>query len=413
LVHTPGDELFFGFLEPDTFLFERRFSFLKARNEHDHLKDILQHKYGVRVHELREIILKQAMHRPRVKRELVQLGVNAAKFAGTERDVKKAFGSLRKGTRLLDIEFFFDSLLLNPTTHMGTPYPHVSIEAPLANLFFVRDQQAVTDRGIVIGNPFHLVRRRETQVTRFAFELLGLPICHQISGDATLEGGDFMPMKDFALVGMGARTNEEGVKQLLKNGVDFDEVAVVHQPYHPDMPYDNLDPMVTMHLDTYFNVVSDGVVVGNPKLMRNAVVEIFGKASRGKYLKQRAQTNLYEYIRRQKSFDVVPIEAVEQMCYASNFLCIKSGEILAVNVARNVPRVLGSFYHKRVAEDANYKKFYKSRRKEARRLKKCRSFFPNKRELRRYGIECELISLPNLTGGYGGAHCMTCSLYRG
>ena len=77
-------------------------------------------------------------------------------------------------------------------------------------------------------------------------------------------------MKDFALVGLGDRSNRNGVDQILEFGLNFDEVAVVHQPSHPLIPGDEIDPMIDMHVDTYFNVASSGVVVGSETLAQTS-----------------------------------------------------------------------------------------------------------------------------------------------
>ena len=43
---------------------------------------------------------------------------------------------------------------------------------------------------------------------------------------------------------------------MLQSGLGFDEVGVVHQPSHPLILGEQRDPMIDMHLDTYFNVAS-------------------------------------------------------------------------------------------------------------------------------------------------------------
>jgi hypothetical protein len=57
-----------------------------------------------------------------------------------------------------------------------------------------------------------------------------------------------------------------GVGQKLQSGLGFDEVEAVHQPHHPLIPGEKRDPMINMHLDTFFNVASSSVVVGSDEL---------------------------------------------------------------------------------------------------------------------------------------------------
>jgi arginine deiminase len=140
--------------------------------------------------------------------------------------------------------------------------------------------------------------------------------------------GDFIPMKDFALVGMGDRTNRTGVEQMLRSGLGFDEAGVVHQPNRPLVPGDKGDPMIDMHLDTYFNVASSGVVVGSELLLKAAKVEVYRRQGQSVYKKEKEEPNLHDFIRA-KGFDIINITTLEQMSYASNFVCIRDGTILA------------------------------------------------------------------------------------
>ena len=172
---------------------------------------------------------------------------------------------------------FFNLLLLHPTLdlekggkaaraiHLG-----VTENDPLANLYFMRDQQAVTDKGIFLSRMSKPQRAGEPSLTKFVWQALGEQIIHETQSPGTFEGGDFIPMKDFALVGFGDRTNRSGVDQMLEFGLNFDEVAVVHQPSHPLIPGDEIDPMIDMHVDTYFNIAGSGVAVGSELLLKRA-----------------------------------------------------------------------------------------------------------------------------------------------
>jgi arginine deiminase len=221
-----------------------------------------------------------------------------------------------------------------------------------------------------------------------------------------------MPMKDFALVGTGDRTNSSGIEQMLHSGVGFDEVGVVHQPNHPLIPGEKRDPMVDMHLDTYFNVASSSVVVGSEELLKRARVEVYKRKSEGNYEKQKEETVLHNYV-RSKGFNVINITTLEQMSYASNFLCVKDGYILAVEVERIVKDVLGNLESTARRDPARYGKLLDQARKDYEHLKSEGGFFPHKKDVYEHGIDAYALIIKNLTGGYGGAHCMTCGLKRG
>ena len=312
---------------------------------------------------------------------------------------------MAKGT--IDPEQLFDLLLLNPTVRLDVEHPEVICNEPLANLVFVRDQQAVTDKGVVFGRAKLTQRRREVMVTRLALQALEAEMVFQVELEGTFEGGDFLPMKKFALIGLKPRTNDEGIKQILSKGVEFDEVGVVGQPKHPLMPAP--DPQVSMHLDTYFNVASDNVVVGYEPLLENAKVRIYQRTGKGKYEEQEENPSLLEYVSI-KGFDIVNISTLEQLCYASNFLCMKNARILAVDVEKNVKYRLAGLREKVKEDPEKYTELYAVARSDYGKLKG--TLFPDNKELRDYGIDVVSVALPNITAGYGSVHCMTCTLLR-
>jgi arginine deiminase len=171
------------------------------------------------------------------------------------------------------------------------------------------------------------------------------------------------------------------------------------------------DPMINMHLDTYCNVASSGVAVGSEILLRRANLRVFTKESGGEYIFAR-ETTLYEYL-IEKEFDVIDITTLEQISYASNFLCIRDGTIVAVEVDRIARDVLGSLQEKATLDPARYGALLAQARKDYRYLKNEGEFFPHKKEIYQHDIDAYPIILRNLTGGYGGAHCLTCAVRRG
>src|SRR2546422_11251202 len=137
-----------------------------------------------------------------------------------------------------------------------------------------------------------------------------------------------MPMKDFALLGLGDRTNASGVKQFLEHGLGFKEVALVHQPAHPLIPGDEPDRMVTMHLDTYFNVAGSGVAVGSETLLKRAAVEIYYREGKGVFKKQRERaTNLHDYI-RSKGFSIIDLTPSSSCLTPRTFFASRMAQFL-------------------------------------------------------------------------------------
>ena len=419
VIHRPGIEMFFGLLEPYTSLYERAFSRFGARREHERLEYILRYEFNIDVLHLKQAILDHSDKHEKVRERLVGLAEQSMYFGGNREGAALARKDLERNVALLDSGHFFNILLLSPGIEIRagkeTRAIHLNIteHEPLSNLYFMRDQQAVTDRGIVLGSMSKPQRQRETVLTGLLWEILGLPVAHRVTAPGTFEGGDFIPMGRFALLGTGDRTNAGGITQVMAQGMGFDEVGVVHRPRHPLISGELDDPMMDMHLDTYFNVASRGVVVGSETLLREAKVDVYHRESGGGYSAEPgSRTTLHDYI-REKGFEIIDITTLEQMAYASNFLCIRDGRILAVEVDRTVPDVIANLKAKAERDPGRYGKILSQVEKDYRYLRNEGQFFPHKKEIYQNDIDAYPIILENLTGGYGGAHCMTCAVKRG
>jgi arginine deiminase len=419
IIHRPGIEMYFGLLEPYGSLYERAFSQTAAVREHGLLEHALKYEFGVEVLRLRDVALEAIAKMPEVKEEIIGIIRDSRIYEGTKEEVESAAREFDDNVPHYDAQFFFDTAILNPVVGVqsdgGTRNIHLNISErePVANLYFMRDQQFVTDRGIVICRMAKPARRREPKITRFLLnKVMGLPIMHEIESPGTIEGGEFMPMGDFALVGIGDRTNRDAVDQVLALGLGYSEIGVVHQAAHPLIPSDEPDPMINMHLDTYFNVASSKVVIGCLTLLEKAAVEVYANDGKGHFSATDKDTTLDEYV-TSKGFEIVNITTLEQMCYASNFLCIKDGTILALEVERIVREVLTNLETIAANDPERYGGLLEQAKKDYQFLKSEGQFFPHKKEIYRNGISAYPLDLKNLTGGYGGAHCMTCVIERG
>ncbi len=416
MMHHPGIEMFFGLLEPYAFLYERAFNLSKALVEHEHLEYALKSEFHIQVHRLKESLVEAFRSDAPQRRKLIDRSLQLVRFEGRREDIDRSYERLERNVEEMDPEFFFDVLLLNPTVRMKKRkgvrviLPFVTEKVPLSNLCYTRDQQALGDNGIIIGRMSKPQRRREPLVTGLALEALSAKISGRVEGRGTFEGGDFIPAKEFALIGLGDRTNRNGVTQVLKR-LSFDEVAVIHQPLHPLVGGSKPDPMITMHLDTYFNIAGEGIAVGCRLLLEKAMVEVYHKSSRGEYTRSGRAGNLYDYMRK-KDFHIIDISTLEQLCFASNFLTIKDNTILAIEVDRLVSKVLKNLQTRASADPGRYKSLYLLGLREAERLRSEGGFFPHRREVYYHDVEAVPIVLQNITGGYGGAHCLTCPLQR-
>jgi arginine deiminase len=416
-VHSPGIEMYFGLLDPFASLYERSFSMEKAIKEHEILRYILKHEFKINTLQLKEKLLNLADESNFIREKLIDLANGKISYTGDIYEVKYAKYESEKNRNILDSNHYFNSLLLNPTVNLESSVGtrmiqlHITENVPLSNLYFMRDQQAVTDRGIVISRMSKPQRMREPEITKFFWDCLNIPVKCEIKNPGTFEGGDFIPMKEFALIGIGDRTNMTGVEQILRNGLGYSEVAIVHQPTHPLLPPGKTDYMMNMHLDTYFNVASDGVVVGCDILLKNAEVEIYQKEGLGEYTKINKHTNLHDYI-LSKGFEIVDITTLEYLSYASNFLCVKNGTIISVEVDRLVKGIINNLEKKVSVDPGTYGDLLNQVKRDYTFLHSEGQFFPHKKEIYQHDIDAYPLNLINLTGGYGGAHCMTCALKR-
>lgn len=416
VIHRPGIEMFFGLMEPYSFLYERAFSMDEAVYEHTELERALD-RAGANVHRLKRLAVRLAREDPLLVREARRYAEQIVRFEGPGDEALRARKEFANNIAAFDAETIFNVLVLRPSVHLDEKkgirviFPRVTLDVPLANLYFMRDQQAVSDLGVIVSRMSKPQRRMEPLITSTVLQMAGAKIAHRVTAPGTFEGGDFIPADEFAMLGTGDRTNRSGVNQILEHGVGFEEMGIVHQPAHPLIPGDEPDPMIDMHLDTYLNIPGKGVAVGCLPLLKRAKVEVFHRTPDGRYRKTSGNPVLYDFL-NERGFKVVPITTLEQLCYASNFLCVRDHHILAVEVDRVVERVMKNLEEEAAADPHRYRALLQQAKKEFTDLKESNRFFPRKKEFDELGVEATPIPLQEITGGYGGAHCMTCAVSR-
>ncbi|MEM3676204.1 MAG: arginine deiminase family protein [Thermoplasmataceae archaeon] len=404
MIHRPGIEIDYAMLAPKPFLFERPFNTERARHEHMVLEEKLKEN-GVRVRLLRESIIEAADHDRKFRELLEEKVLNQVKFFGEIPNTERAKNDFKKNLAILDASTLVNTLILEPSVDLRMErenrleYPRIYSNVPLANLYFMRDQQAVGQAGIIVGRMKRSQRVRETDITEFVMRhIVGESRVAKVGEASTLEGGDFMPAGDFAIIGKGARTNESGAKDLMKSNVmGFKEYCVVTNPTYPFMKGE-IDPMVNMHLDTYFNIAGSGLAVGSKELMSAATVEVF----QDDFDTPSRTATFYDYM-REKGFDIIDLSVAEQLSYASNFLTLSDRRIMGVNTEKVLHLLISQHVFPEYLESIITKQL-NSRGKQM--------LFPSDAICREYGIDNIELDLRELTGGYGGAHCMTAALLR-
>lgn len=85
----------------------------------------------------------------------------------------------------------------------------------LADAMFTRDASLITKAGAIPLQMGKALRAPEPARQKIEFEKAGIPILGELTGTAMIEGGDTIWLNENTLlVGVGFRSNEEGVKQL-------------------------------------------------------------------------------------------------------------------------------------------------------------------------------------------------------
>jgi len=393
VVHTPGDEILNGLAHPAAALFERPFSLEGARSEHQAFICLMKER-GVQVLRLTDILLAgtlDANGRPLPGKHLEQLQALArdALDYKTEKLPKKLAAGQEKYKQqvvtVLHPRELVTIILLRPTVTLQSTGGHNTglkadyAENPLMNLYFMRDQVITTAKGMVIGHFNAPQRELETKIVRFAYAKIGVSPVYAVTGSARLEGGDFIPAGDTALIGQGLRTNPEAIRQLLQNRVfGTPRVAVVKDSWK------NQDQM---HLDTYFNIIdkdlaviveeridqrdASGRVVKAADPAKRSLVDLY-ELQGGNYVKTASNIPFQRFVEQDLKMRLIPVSNADQLKYGINFLAVKGRQILAIDGVSDA-------YKKRLADA---------------------------------GVDVVWMDFHNLTGGYGAAHCTTQAIRR-
>ena len=108
---------------------------------------------------------------------------------------------------------------------------------------YTRDSILLSPKGLILCNMGRASRTPEAAINAASYTALGHRVAGQISAPGTLEGGDFIWLDEHhAAVGLGPRTNAEGIRQLADILGPEVELHVVELPA-PDHPDDVLHLM--------------------------------------------------------------------------------------------------------------------------------------------------------------------------
>jgi dimethylargininase len=131
-----------------------------------------------------------------------------------------------------------------------------------ADAIYVFDPAIVLDQGAIILSMGKELRQGEEAPMARRLEALGVPIHYRLHGDARAEGGDLLWLDhDTLAVGLGFRTNAEGLRQL---GEALDGLGIAVFPVQ--LPYFT-GPQSCLHLLSLISIVDHGLAVVYPPLI--------------------------------------------------------------------------------------------------------------------------------------------------
>jgi len=127
---------------------------------------------------------------------------------------------------------------------------------------YVHDSLIITDKGALLCRMGKEKRQGEPLAAEEFLKELGIPILDSISSEGKLEGGDLVWIDEHTIaVGLGYRTNEEGVRQLKELTSDsVDEYVMVPLPHWKG-------PEDVMHLMSLISPVRRDLAVVYPRLL--------------------------------------------------------------------------------------------------------------------------------------------------
>ncbi|MDY6818257.1 MAG: arginine deiminase family protein [Halobacteriales archaeon] len=397
-VHTPGPELWSGSLDPEASLFYTSVPPEQARREHERMIAAFESQ-GVEVHQIADD-LQTAGVLDSLVREAVTVERDGDRPVAADIDtVVETFDAHEKlGLVLSRIAMIEHDESDAETSYWGrperTPVTSLRLDRPISNMYFQRDHNLLGDNGPIVANMYEAARQPEIPLVRTAWEGIGAEVAHQVQGEP-IEGGDFMPADEFALVGTSAkidgeerilRTSYAAGEQLLESGaLGYDEVGLVRAPLEAGQQlaeeYDTGTRV--LHLDGWFNMPAEGLAVTRKELAAAAEVDVYERT--GDAYSKRETTTVLEYLNDQ-GFDLIHPDWMER--WPTNFVTVEDGTVIAI-------------YRDTAAETGEYDP----------------NRNPTIEALKDHGVEVVPDGtglLPTaLTNGGGGVHCMTTPLSRG
>jgi N-dimethylarginine dimethylaminohydrolase len=123
-----------------------------------------------------------------------------------------------------------------------------------ADAIFVHDPVLVSNQGAILLKMGKPLREGEPEAMTAVLEKAGVPVHYRLHGEAKAEGGDLLWIDEHTLaIGLGYRTNVEGLRQLQEAMPEVSLVAV-QLPYYQG-------PEACLHLMSTISIVDHDLAV--------------------------------------------------------------------------------------------------------------------------------------------------------
>ena len=374
----PGSESILGQLLPKKIsCFQTQFDVIAARDEFRYAKSLIENE-GIEVISVKDLLAKMINDKKvepgkdlkTLNKELVLIGHN---YYEEYKD---------RGISKIDVLSWFSEVLEADAVKYGekaavvinTMVANRNLpELPLSNLLFARDQSNMLGRTWVWSSMKHPIRQPEVSLYKQVLDYSGIfknsgINSIEVDGQGKFEGGDGIVHNGIVYIGVGGRTNQEGILKTASSILsDGNKLMMVI-----DEERDNgqLDEMDAMHLDTFWMPCGKNEIVACPsEVGRRKIKEVVKDNGQ---LKVNDLGWFADYMEK-LDVDLVKLTKEEQECYAPNFLNLGEDKIILSLCEGN---------------DLTH-------------------------ELTKRGKKVSNANLVNITKGYGGLHCMTAGIKRG
>lgn len=198
-----------------------------------------------------------------------------------------------------------------------------SLMGQCPNLVYTRDIVSVTRAGSIVMRMKSKVRAKEPEIAKLALNKLGVPTLMEVISPGMMEGGDLVYMSDeILLVGVGDRTNNTALKQLLGHAKENNLETVVAVSL----------PQWAVHLDGLLMFLDRDLCI----IHRQSLT---GKSTLIESNRKRRRMDLIGYL-ASKGFQFVEVTDYESYMRATNLVAIGPRKAVGYTGIDRVKRLL-------------------------------------------------------------------------